>query len=181
MAKSEINQEVLGQWEEGHKREVLAVKQLGDAIGYGNMMSIASALWALVLQESGAPISGAFIPTISYDMKKKYGIKAEEEQIRRAGVFKKMLKTDIVLRQTVEPCIIQSAFLLLNGRRIIIYTGELGIISYECDKNWNKSNVPFATLPKEMMSVSPTNYHKNIRKMHGEENLMHEHSTKIDW
>lgn len=94
MAKKEINQNVLDQWEESHKREVLAVKQLGDAIGYGNMMSIASALWALLLDESGAPICGAFIPTIAYDMKKKDGIKAEEEQVRRMKSFKRMLKNE---------------------------------------------------------------------------------------
>ena len=92
MEKDIINQKVIDQWEEGHKKEVLAVKQLGDAIGYGNMMSIASALWALKLKESGDPISGAFIPTIVYDMKKKDGIKAEEELVRRMESFKRMLK-----------------------------------------------------------------------------------------
>ena len=43
--------------------EIDAVKELGDKIGYGNMMSIASALWRRLLKESGVPTSGAFIPT----------------------------------------------------------------------------------------------------------------------
>ncbi len=92
MAKKEINQEVLDQWEESHKREVLAVKALGEAIGYGNMMSIASALWCMHLKESNIPTTGAFIPTITYCMKMKEGKKAAEEQDRRADYFKKMLK-----------------------------------------------------------------------------------------
>ena len=43
--------------------EVKAVKELGEKIGYGNMMSIASALWRKSLKENGYPISGAFVPT----------------------------------------------------------------------------------------------------------------------
>jgi hypothetical protein len=92
MAKKKINQEILDQWEAGHKKEVLAVKQLGEMIGYGNMMSIASALWFLDLDKKNYPTSGAFIPTISQDMKKKEGENAIEEQKRRAAYFKKMLK-----------------------------------------------------------------------------------------
>lgn len=84
-------------------------------------------------------------------------------------------------QQKVEPCIIQSAFLLDNGKRIIVYTGALGIVSYECDESWKPYVKPFATCPKEMMSESPTEYHTSIRKMHGEEKLMKEHSTEIDW
>jgi hypothetical protein len=43
--------------------EIDAVKELGDKIGYGNMMDIASALWRRLLKKSGAPTEGAFIPT----------------------------------------------------------------------------------------------------------------------
>lgn len=46
------------------KNEVLKVKELGEVIGYGNMMSIASALWRKSLKQKGFPIEGAFIPTI---------------------------------------------------------------------------------------------------------------------
>lgn len=92
MAKKAINKEILDQWEAGHKKEILAVQALGESIGYGNMMSIASALWGLKLEKSGAPISGAFIPTIALDMKKKSGEMAVSEQKRRMASFKKMLK-----------------------------------------------------------------------------------------
>lgn len=43
--------------------EIEAVKELGEKIGYGNMMSIASALWRKSLKEKGYPISAAFVPT----------------------------------------------------------------------------------------------------------------------
>ena len=46
------------------EQEVLAVKLLGETIGYGNMMSIATALWRKTLRDSGYPQSGAFIGTI---------------------------------------------------------------------------------------------------------------------
>lgn len=81
---------ILVQWEASHKIEVELVKTLGDKIGYGNMMSIASALWANMLEDSGVPASGAFIPTLAYDMKKKWADKAVSEQKRRAEVFRKM-------------------------------------------------------------------------------------------
>ena len=80
-----------------------------------------------------------------------------------------------------EPCIIQSAFLFENGKRIIIYTGALGIISYECDENWNTHKKPFATCLKKYMRETPTEYHQKIRKIHGEEKLVKEHSTTINW
>lgn len=92
MAKKAINQEILDQWEESHKKEVLAVKALGEAIGYRNMMSIASALWCLDMKESNMPTTGAFIPTVKDCMKIKEGKRAVEEQERRADSFKKMLK-----------------------------------------------------------------------------------------
>ena len=91
MAKKAINQDVLDQWEEAHKKEILAVKKLGDVIGYGNMMSIASALWCLHMKELNLPTAGAFIPTIKYCMKMKEGKQAAEEQDRRADYLKKLL------------------------------------------------------------------------------------------
>ena len=45
------------------KKEIKRVEELGEQIGYGNMMSIASALWRKKLKESGTPVSGAFVPT----------------------------------------------------------------------------------------------------------------------
>lgn len=43
--------------------EVKAVKELGERIGYGNMMEIASALWRKSAKENSYPVSGAFVPT----------------------------------------------------------------------------------------------------------------------
>lgn len=80
-----------------------------------------------------------------------------------------------------EPVIIQSAFTLDNGKRIIIYTSGMGITSFECDENWKPYSKPFATCPKEMMSDSPTEYHIAIRKLHGESKLNIQHSTDINW
>jgi hypothetical protein len=51
------------------KAEILSVKQLGESIGYGNMMDIASALWAEKLEKSVGTSEGAFIPTILQDIK----------------------------------------------------------------------------------------------------------------
>lgn len=55
--------------EERFKRECEEVKRLGDQIGYGNMMTIASALWAKMLIDEGLTDSGAFFPTILSNMK----------------------------------------------------------------------------------------------------------------
>lgn len=44
--------------------EIEAVKQLGEQIGYGHLMGIASALWRESLKEKNYPESGAFVPTI---------------------------------------------------------------------------------------------------------------------
>jgi hypothetical protein len=47
------------------QEEIQSVRELGEAIGYGNLMSIASALWALKLKRDYGPelMSGAFVPT----------------------------------------------------------------------------------------------------------------------
>lgn len=55
--------------EERFKREVEEVKRLGDQIGYGNMMTIASALWAKMLIDEFGIDGGAFYPTILSNMK----------------------------------------------------------------------------------------------------------------
>lgn len=55
---------------ERFKRECEEVKRLGDQIGYGNMMTIASALWAkMLIDEEWGSDSGAFYPTILSNMK----------------------------------------------------------------------------------------------------------------
>ena len=51
------------------KRECEEVKRLGDQIGYGNMMTIASALWAKMLIDEEFGDTEAFYPTILSNMK----------------------------------------------------------------------------------------------------------------
>jgi hypothetical protein len=45
------------------EQEISEVKRLGIQMGYGHVMSLASALWRKELKEKGYPISGAFVPT----------------------------------------------------------------------------------------------------------------------
>jgi hypothetical protein len=44
--------------------EAQQVKVLGEQIGYGNMMALASALWRKSLKEQGISVDGAFMPTV---------------------------------------------------------------------------------------------------------------------
>ncbi len=44
--------------------EIQAVKQLGKTIGYGNMMDIASALWALEMEREYGISGGMHVPTV---------------------------------------------------------------------------------------------------------------------
>lgn len=46
------------------KSEILEVKALGERIGYGNLMDIASALWTLKLERTHGIKNGAHIPTV---------------------------------------------------------------------------------------------------------------------
>lgn len=53
------------------EQEVKMVKELGDAIGYGNLMSMASALWRKMLIEEYGNGNGAFVPTILSFLKRE--------------------------------------------------------------------------------------------------------------
>lgn len=53
----------------GLKREAQAVKALGKSIGYGHMMSLASALWRKDMIKNGYPVSGVFVPVLPSDVK----------------------------------------------------------------------------------------------------------------
>lgn len=55
-----------------YKNEILAVKKLGDEIGYGNMMCIASALWRESLIRSCGSPAGAFVPVLMDGVKSSY-------------------------------------------------------------------------------------------------------------
>jgi len=50
------------------KEEMLKVKELGEEIGYGNLMSFASALWRKELSNMNHPILGAFVPRIDENL-----------------------------------------------------------------------------------------------------------------
>ena len=50
-------------------KDVNIVKALGDEIGYGHLMSLASALWRKKLKETGVPESGAFVPMVQAGIK----------------------------------------------------------------------------------------------------------------
>lgn len=62
------------------KAEVIQVKELGEKIGYGHLMELASALWRKSLEEKGYPISGAFIPTIGACIEKEMFDKTENSR-----------------------------------------------------------------------------------------------------
>jgi len=61
-------------------QEIKAVEMLGETIGYGNMMALASAIWRKKLKDSGIPEIGAFVPTISSFIKKGYYSKENQAQ-----------------------------------------------------------------------------------------------------
>ena len=52
------------------KSEIIEVKALGERIGYGNMMDIASALWSMKLSDDGIERI-MHVPTVEPCMKKK--------------------------------------------------------------------------------------------------------------
>ena len=82
--------------EERFKRECEEVKRLGDQIGYGNMMTIASALWAKMLIDEGCTDSGAFYPTILSNMKPgDLTVYAMKERTIYLQLFKKWEDTDV--------------------------------------------------------------------------------------
>ncbi|WP_339193908.1 hypothetical protein MKY95_19170 [Paenibacillus sp. FSL P4-0176] len=53
------------------KSEIEAVKDLGERIGYGNLMDIASALWSVDLEDKYGISTGAFVPTVLPFINKK--------------------------------------------------------------------------------------------------------------
>lgn len=68
------------------EKDIDAVKQLGEQIGYGNMMTIASALWRKSLREKGYPDSGAFVPTC-LGMFDEQGEKIAREEAERFDAY----------------------------------------------------------------------------------------------
>jgi len=52
--------------------EIRAVKELGENLGYGHLMSIASSLWTEALKEKGYPTEGVFVPTCLSFIKERH-------------------------------------------------------------------------------------------------------------
>ncbi len=72
------------------KEERDAVRWLGDNIGYGNMMTLASSLWKESLKEKGFPESGAFVPVSSTHRQEVIEeLKREIDKLPRVKTFSK--------------------------------------------------------------------------------------------
>lgn len=69
--------------------EVQMVKAIGDKIGYGHLMELASALWRKDLREKGYPESGAFVPTILSCVEKEMAQQTESERKMYDGFIEK--------------------------------------------------------------------------------------------
>ena len=76
------------------EQEVKAVQKLGEEIGYGNMMTIASSLWRKKLRDEGYPISGAFVPTCIGMFDKEGEDMAKDEAIRYDSFVDKALSSE---------------------------------------------------------------------------------------
>ena len=69
-----------------HYEEIRLVKELGERIGYGNLMRVASALWAKELDDWSIT-SGAFVPAIMSFIKDEYiDMLQKESEIERSWV-----------------------------------------------------------------------------------------------
>ena len=78
--QTDLANAIVSGWEDKWKDEILAVKELGEQIGYGNMMDIASSLWCIMLDDKYGHSTGAFEPVCIAPIDKKY---AEELKISR--------------------------------------------------------------------------------------------------
>lgn len=74
-----------------YRYEILHVKALGEMIGYGNIMDIASVLWAEDLKRNGLPDDGAFYSTLLSEIKdgelKDYAV---ENRSSKTKLFKEL-------------------------------------------------------------------------------------------
>ena len=67
------------------KRAWKEVRELGEKIGYGELMTLASIIWAAKLIDQGLPDVGAFYPTGLFNMKDS-DITKDEVVYRKAWV-----------------------------------------------------------------------------------------------
>ena len=61
------------------------VRELGEKIGYGELMTLASIIWAAKLIDQGLPDVGAFYPTGVFNMKYS-DVTKDEVEYRKAWV-----------------------------------------------------------------------------------------------
>lgn len=83
--------DALATFEKGYSSDIEKVKALGELIGYGNMMSIASVLWRISLRDKYGITSGAFVATISAFLLKKERVRVELEMESKEASFRKRL------------------------------------------------------------------------------------------
>lgn len=69
-----------------YKEEVGKVQELGEAIGYGNLMEIASLLWEIKMLKTNTPVSGVFVSI------PKYSATLTREQKERREVLLKEIR-----------------------------------------------------------------------------------------
>lgn len=74
--------------------EYAAVKLVGEKIGYGNLMDIASTLWRRHLRDNGYPESGAFYPTCPSFI--------DKETAKETRVQENITSRDIELDRMIE-------------------------------------------------------------------------------
>ena len=78
-----------------HYDEIRQVEELGEKIGYGNMMSIASAIWAKKLGDD----DGAVVPTLFTFIKDKHKDAVREElKVERSWVDNYFLRKELEQR-----------------------------------------------------------------------------------
>lgn len=74
------------------KDEIIAVKNLGERIGYGNMMDIASALWSKKMSDKVGKPCVMHMPTVEGYMTEEgkevayAGLQARLEELNRYGI-----------------------------------------------------------------------------------------------
>jgi len=78
------------------------VRELGEKIGYGNMMDLASECWQDVMIKNGYPTSGVFITALPSDSNQRV-IEELERILSEKNVFgEQILQTEDVLLKRIN-------------------------------------------------------------------------------
>ena len=72
------------------KEEIARVEQLGEAIGYGNLMDIASGLWAL---KEGNPMHMPSVKGFMTEEGKKVSLQQLDARIKKARLLRNFVHT----------------------------------------------------------------------------------------